>query len=415
MTVAITKAASYDPAEVRGSFARLFELLGYDRDNPLGAIINPGDKVFIKPNWVAHQYRKSCKRQDSVWSTITHPEIIRVTAEYVARALKGKGRIRIGDNPSIDADFDRLRALLQLDELTESLGVPVEILDLRPLRCLDLKDYGKKRRMAPQTGDPDGSTTINLGRDSLLCSVNPLLFRGVFNERWETITHHWGRRQEYNFSNSICQADVYISLPKLKTHHKVGTTLNLKGMVGTCGNKNYLVHWRQGFPGIGGDEYPSFLRWLKSKSEKVLNRGAWNGNDTIWRMVVDLYNAFNSVRARKTFSIIDGITGGEKDGPFCPRSNESKTLLAGEDLLLTDIVASRLMGFKIEQIPYLRYLIESKHINTCEIKIASDSVDLLDFWNAKRRHLAYEPPSNWVNLIELEETGRQMAAAQAAK
>ncbi|MCC6793849.1 MAG: DUF362 domain-containing protein [Candidatus Hydrogenedentes bacterium] len=146
MSIAITRAESYDSGEVRRAFARLFDLLGYDCENPLGGIIKPGDKVFIKPNWVAHQYRKSCKCQDSVWCTITHPEVIRATAEFAARALQGKGRIRIGDNPSIDADFDQLRALVKLDDLTTSLGVPVEILDLRPLRCVDLKDYGKKPR-----------------------------------------------------------------------------------------------------------------------------------------------------------------------------------------------------------------------------------------------------------------------------
>lgn len=33
-------------------------------------------------------------------------------------------------------------------------------------------------------------------------------------------------------------ADVYISIPKLKTHQKVGVTLNLKGLVGSISNKN---------------------------------------------------------------------------------------------------------------------------------------------------------------------------------
>jgi uncharacterized protein (DUF362 family) len=59
MTVAITGAASYELDEVRGALQRLFALLGYDPHNPLGALIKPGDTVFIKPNWVAHAYRAS--------------------------------------------------------------------------------------------------------------------------------------------------------------------------------------------------------------------------------------------------------------------------------------------------------------------------------------------------------------------
>ncbi|GMW01167.1 MAG: hypothetical protein AMXMBFR84_23040 [Candidatus Hydrogenedentota bacterium] len=403
MTTAFTRCDGYEPDRVRQAFASLFDLLGFDRENPLGHLVKPGDKVFIKPNWVAHQYRASCKCQDSVWSTITHPEIIRAMAEYVAKALQGHGNIRIGDNPSIDADFEKLQELVQLEDLKSSLGVPVQILDLRPLRCADLKDYGNKHAMTVQSGDPDGSTTINLGRKSMLYGVNPLLFRGVFNQRMETILHHLGSRQEYNFSNSIVNADVYISLPKLKTHHKVGTTLNLKGMVGMCGNKNYLVHWRQGFPGIGGDEYPNFRRWLRSKTEKVLNRGAWNGNDTIWRMVADLYNGFNSIRERKTFSVVDGIVGGEKEGPFCPRSKVSNTLVAGEDLLITDLVASRLMGFQVEKMPYLNHFIETLQIDLNQIAVRSDSFDTVDFWNPRLRHLGYEPPKEWSNLIETEQ------------
>ena len=157
--------------------------------------------------------------------------------------------------------------------------------------------------MISMPGDPAGTTIVNLGKKSKLHGVNPLLFRGVFNDRWETIRNHCGNTHRYGLSSSIVNANVYISLPKLKTHHKVGTTLNLKGLVGANTVKNYLVHWRVGWPAIGGDEYPDFFSWLKSKFQKVVNRGAWNGNDTIWRMVVDLYNALNSIGNRKTFAL----------------------------------------------------------------------------------------------------------------
>ena len=55
-----------------------------------------------------------------------------------------------------------------------------------------------------------------------------------------------------------------------------------------------------------------------SKFQKTTNRGAWDGNDTIWRMVVDLYSIILKNGPRKFFSVIDGVIGGESNGPFCP-------------------------------------------------------------------------------------------------
>src|SRR5262249_34054310 len=116
--------------------------------------------------------------------------------------------------------------------------------------------YGYKSRTRLQPGDPEGSSVLNLGERSYFYGMNPLLFRGVFTDRWETIRHHHGKTHEYSLSNTILRSDVYISVPKLKAHHKVGATLNVKGLVGCNANKNYLVHWRVGFPEIGGDEFP---------------------------------------------------------------------------------------------------------------------------------------------------------------
>ena len=106
-------------------------------------------------------------------------------------------------------------------------------------------------------------------------------------------------------------------------------------------------------PETGGDEYASRAEYEASKKSSVTHRGAWPGNDTIWRMVVDLYQCMLE-RERKYFTIIDGIVGGEGQGPFCPNTKESKVILASDDLLIGDIVATRLMGFNPQKIKYLR-------------------------------------------------------------
>ena len=60
----------------------------------------------------------------------------------------------------------------------------------------------------------------------------------------------------------------------MKTHQKVGATLNLKGLVGTISNKNQLVHWQVGYPEINGDECPTKEAWEAGKNAKVKHRGA---------------------------------------------------------------------------------------------------------------------------------------------
>lgn len=399
MPVSAVTARSYEPDIVRSALETAFGLLGMDARNPFRDLVKPGDQVFIKPNWVAHRYRASCLRQHDVFTTITHPEVIRAVARWVDVALNGKGRILIGDNPSIDADFPELLKVQQLDSLKTELKTPVSFLDLRPLVCKDLRDYGKRDRMHEQVGDPDGQTTVNLGRDSMLYGMNPRLFRGVFNEREETMRAHSGDTHLYGISNSIFKSNVFISIPKLKTHHKCGVTLNLKGMVGTMGAKNYLVHWREGFPGIGGDAYPHFWAWFKDRFRKVKNRGAWSGNDTIWRMVVDLHQTI--LRGPpKRFTVIDGILGGQGDGPFCPEPKPAQVLIAGTDFLETDIVAARLMGFDVRQIQYLNHFIANGSIQPESIDFHSDFANPAELFNPALAHLDFKPPKNWKKLSE---------------
>lgn len=399
MRVAVQHAPNYHPDVVRKSLVDACVALGMPSENPFGGLVRPGDVVFIKPNWVAHRYRASCPRQDDVWSTITHPSVILAVADLVDLALCGKGRIIIGDNPSIDADFDELIAVSGLEDVQSRFSVPCEIRDLRPLVCEDLKDYGIRDRMSVRQGDPEGSVKVDLRDASLLYGLSPRRFRGVFTDRTDTVRAHTGLRQEYEIAGSIAKADVYISVPKLKTHHKVGTTLNLKGLVGTVTNKNLLVHWRTGFPLIGGDEYPDFSSWARSLFRRVKKRGAWPGNDTIWRMVVDLYTCLLRVReGKRSFTVIDGITGGQGEGPFCPTSKNSQTLVVSDDLLAADMVATRLMGFDVAGVRYLRHYLDSGRVSLSDIEVVGDTYSGPGFFESDSRYFDFDPPEAWKEI-----------------
>jgi uncharacterized protein (DUF362 family) len=386
--VAIANCVDYGILNVNNAVSKLMSCLGYNFTD----FIKPGMTVFIKPNWVASRWRESAPHTDTLWSVITHTAVIEAVSDLAADALNGDGRIIIGDNPSIDADFDELMRFTGICKLENKYDVPLEILDLRPLVCKDLKDYGKKSKMTAQAGDPQGNVLVNLGKKSLLHDVDPALFRGVFDEREDTVASHTGSTQLYTFSKSLYDADVYISIPKLKTHQKVGATLNLKGLVGGITEKNQLVHWRVGPPETGGDEYHDRESYEAAQTAKVTHRGAHPGNDTIWRMVVDLYQAMLK-KERKYFSVIDGVIAGEGQGPFCPHSKQANTLIAGNNLLAVDIAAARYMGLNPVKLRYLNWFIENGfgygEIDVCGYK---------KFFVSKSRYLDFAVVKQWEEI-----------------
>jgi uncharacterized protein (DUF362 family) len=395
--VAISTSADYSSEAVNNAVDKLFDFLGFNIKNPFESFIKPGMTVFIKPNWVASRWRESCSHKDTLYSVITHPSVIEAVADRVAAALQGSGKIIIGDNPSLDADFEELMTFTNIRKLSDKYNVPCEIMDLRPLVCKDLADYGIKSKMHIQSGDTVGNVEVNLAKESLLYDVDSSLFRGVFNEREETVNSHTGDTQLYTFSKSLYNADVYISIPKLKTHQKVGATLNLKGLVGSITNKNQLVHWRVGSPETGGDEYPNREQFEVAQKAKLTHRGAHPGNDTIWRMVVDLYNAMQK-KERKYFTVIDGIIAGEGQGPFCPNSKHTHTLLASENLLAADIAATRLMGLNPRKIKYLEHFINNGYIDLDDIVIKSDIYSENGFFQSDSAYLDFKVVDQWKGI-----------------
>jgi uncharacterized protein (DUF362 family) len=446
---------SKTPNSVYELVRKNFSLLEYDKENygtknwnPLKEIVKPGTTVFIKPNLVDHKHRFN----ENIWCVITHPSVIRAVADYVAIALKGSGKIIIGDNPHVDTNFDKLSAIMNFKELKDfykkNFGIECEVVDLRYYQVSNLKYYGFKEGREKLSGDPKGFSKINLGKKSLLSKINFFLLRGTYTDRLETIRHHMFHLHQYFISNSILQADTYISIPKLKTHAKVGATLNIKGLVGTISNKNTLVHWRIGFPKFGGDEYPNpkqisdyfKLYWQhllidilpekmyfrlrnyfnKTKLGKAYNffidieyqklkmlRGAWEGNDTTWRMAADIYNIFvndltgfrkaNNYNS-KFFSVIDGVIAGDTDGPHFPCEVNSGVILSGQNFLSIDAAAVRLMDLDFNMIQYLKTLMEQDSVSPADIRIISTDFNTKTFWDKETRHLLLKPPHRWEKL-----------------
>jgi uncharacterized protein (DUF362 family) len=433
--------------------------------NPFKNIVSPGYKVVIKPNFVASSH--SAGR--NLYSIITHPSVIRVIIDYVYTALEGEGEIIIADSPMMDCNFNELMERTKLPTIQEfywkKRKFEIKILDLRDF-WLDIKNgdvaqFVKRRKKL--SGDPLGSVLVNLGGYSRLCEkVDFKNFCGPYYNRDETITHHHGTVHEYLISGSVLAADVVISVPKLKVHKKVGVTLNAKGMVGISTNKNFLVHYTLGTSEEGGDQFPpgvlnsresmiikiqrllhdlllsrkkalldklyeyivlTYRMFLTkgigrvSSEKRVFDGGNWYGNDTAWRMVCDLMTiiaycdkagVLREIPQRKIFSVVDGIIGGENNGPLSPDEKRAGIVIAGSDPLAVDIVGCRLMGFDWKKLKWATDLVENERFNCfvrdiSSIKIRSWTDEFLNMFEKNDKLLDFLPHPGWRGYVELSE------------
>ncbi|MBN1568945.1 MAG: DUF362 domain-containing protein [Acidobacteria bacterium] len=124
--------------------------------------------------------------------------------------------------------------------------------------------------------------------------------------------------QHFYVAAAVANADVVISMPKLKTHHWVGVTLSLKNLFGVL-------------PGI-------FYGWPKNPLHL---RGIPNS-------IVDL-----ALTVPVHYAIVDGVIGMEGDGPIMGTAKHVGVVIMGRNLLAVDSTAARIMGFNPRRISYM--------------------------------------------------------------
>jgi len=118
---------------------------------------------------------------------------------------------------------------------------------------------------------------------------------------------------------AVTDADVVVSMPKMKTHHWVGVTLSLKNLFGTVPGRVY------GWP-------KNALHWASIEGS-----------------ILDIAG---TVRPR--YQIVDGIVGMEGNGPIDGVSKPVGLLVFGDDPVATDVTAATIMGMDPERVPYLQ-------------------------------------------------------------
>jgi uncharacterized protein (DUF362 family) len=121
------------------------------------------------------------------------------------------------------------------------------------------------------------------------------------------------------FPRSVIEADLIVSMPKMKTHHWVGFTASMKNLYGTI-------------PGIK-------YGWPKN----VLHHAG------IPETVYDI-----NASLPKSIAIVDGIVAMEGDGPIMGSAKPLGLVIVGTNPTAVDATVARLMGLEAERVPYLQ-------------------------------------------------------------
>jgi uncharacterized protein (DUF362 family) len=217
-----------------------------------------GARVVLKPNLVEFDDRTAIN---------TDPRL--VAAAVVALRRMGAANVVVGEGPGHRRDTQYVVTRSGLVEALEAVDAPF----------VDLN-------------------TDAVGRVALRSRYT------AFGELW--------------LPRTIVDADVVISMPKMKTHHWAGLTLSLKNCFGCVPGRVY--------------------GWPK-------NALHWAG---IEQSILDVAAA-----VRPDYAIVDGIVGMEGNGPISGTPIPANVVVFGDDPVATDVIGARVMGFDPQKVAYL--------------------------------------------------------------
>lgn len=385
--------------------------------------------VLLKPNWVTHNSKLSdelCLR--------THDSFL-IAALIVVLEMKPKSII-IGDAPIQGCSWEKAiseELLLEISKLVDEFKTPIQVKDFRRV-CFNIKS-GKLDEEKRPISD---FLIFDVGKQSYLESITDEAgsnFRVTNYDSKNLSENHKKGVHKYCIIKDLFDADIVITLPKIKTHQKTGLTNALKILVGINGDKDYLPHHRKGGTAEKGDCYPG-SNSLRSIAESVLDfannrRGkknyknllrlagliwrisapknehnlaaGWYGNDTTWRMVLDINKISEYGKAdgtlsdtpqRVIYSLCDGIIAGQGDGPLSPEPLAMGVIAFSDNAAWMDLIAGKLMGMETTKIPLL--LNASCLISdiNCELELNGKPIRINDL---KTISVNATMPKGWLN------------------
>ena len=286
--VGIARAASYDPKLVRQQVQSLFDSLGGLQD-----VVRPGARVVIKVNLTGGvKAAPPPAGTTPPESYVTHPSVARAVAELLLDA--GAKEIHI-----VDAVWE-WQSFVDWGYVDLAKSINASLVDLNA--SAPYGDYAQ----------------VPVGKD-------------------------WFIYEKFTFNRLLQEADVFVSVAKMKCHWLCGITQSMKNLVG-------LVPFRF-YEQKSGDGYRTGFHGADTETKNRLPR-----------VVLDLN------RARPIhLSLIDGIQTVEgSEGPWNEdlRLKKPGILIAGKNPVATDAVAVAAMGFDpAAEYPNSPFLRADNHLN----------------------------------------------------
>jgi uncharacterized protein (DUF362 family) len=420
--------------------------------NPLGEWIAPGERVFVLPNFVVD--RRPGEALEDFQGKCTHGSVLRAVLDYAAIAAGSPGAVAFGNASLQSCDYASVAEATGAAEVgrfyRERAGADAGPHDLRGVVTVWTR-FGALLERSERSADD--VVLVDLGAHSLLEELDggggtPEFRVGDYDRR-EIAEYHGPGRHVYAVNRRVLEAGTIVSVPKLKTHEKVGITCALKGTVGAIARKECLAHHRKGGPRQGGDEYPADTpvhhlasafadrvttldAGVASNVARVASKGlykalrlgpggimagAWHGNDTAWRMAVDIARVLRFARLdgtladtpqRRHLVVVDGVVGGEAEGPVYPRGFPAGVVAFGSDPVWTDAACALLMRFDPAALPIVSRAAGPMPYPATELAAADLRVTVdgrpaaLDDLPAVLER-GFEPPKGWAGHLELRE------------
>lgn len=261
-----------DYSDTRKAIVEAIDLLGGLKD-----IIHSGDRVLLKPNILAASSPEN--------AATTHPSVVVSMCELVIQA---GGKPIVGDGAGISRPGATAKALKAsgIEEAAIRAGAQVVNFETAGFTLVDIPDH--------------------------------LQFRKLY------------------IANPVLEADIVISLPKLKTHELTYYTGAVKNFFGV----------------------------LPLKCRKEIH--FLGKRDLFGEAVADIYSI-----VRPSFALMDGVIGMEGNGPSHGNPINSGVILASEDCVSLDIVASELIGFDPLKIPTTAGVLKKDFANQCPVIVGT--------------------------------------------
>ena len=385
-----------------------------------------GKRILLKPNFV----REPQKEDDDI-CLITHPKFILSTLVVLLECYPHS--IIIGDAPIQNCRWELMLPSYfynEVESLSKQYNVPIRVIDFRK-RIF----YADKNVFSGTSRKDDEYLIFDVGNQSWLESVTSEknTFRVTNYDPDRMAISHSKGMHKYCIAKEVFESDIIITMPKPKTHRMACLTNSLKILVGINGDKDYLPHHRLGSLKQGGDCYKDYnlfrtwsekirdeanrrrgslsfkplrivsgllWKWGKPSNEVTANAG-WYGNDTVWRMVMDIntiaqYGTVTGELAdtpqRTIYTLCDGIIGGQGSGPLKPDPLALGLIAFSNDSYLMDECMGYLFGLNIQKVPLLKaayeinkekhveLIIDGKKADRAELYKLSTSVKLAPGW-----------------------------------